>query len=163
MRAKTSPCNARRRGFTLVEMIVATILLAVGVFGALGAFSAALQATTASNRIHTAALLAQRRLTEIELQPDAIAGGDQQGDFGEEYPGFRWLESVEPTDYPDLFKITLRVQWGSPPTPHERMVTTYLSRPAQSAQGASGQTSGANGTGANGTGANGGGAGNGRP
>ncbi|HZP82265.1 MAG TPA: prepilin-type N-terminal cleavage/methylation domain-containing protein [Chthonomonadaceae bacterium] len=152
-------CNARRRirtAFTLVEMIVATLLLAIGVAGALAAFSTATRASAMAEQINTAALLAQQRLTEIELQSDTLSGGAQQGDFGADYPGYRWQQNVEPTDYENLFKVTLTVQWGPGNAPQERVFTTFLRKETEQTSGTTGGT-GTTGTGAAaGTGGNGG-------
>jgi prepilin-type N-terminal cleavage/methylation domain-containing protein len=54
-----------RRGFTLMEMIVATFLLAVGVAGALGAFASATRATAAADHLNTAASAAAARRWEL--------------------------------------------------------------------------------------------------
>ncbi len=118
-------------GFTLVEMIVATFLLAIGVVSAMVAFSSATRASAFASEVNTAALLAQRQMTQLELQPDNLTGGEQQGDFGEEYPGYRWLQNVETTAYQNLFKVTVVIQWGSSSTPHERVFTTYRSNGQQ--------------------------------
>ncbi len=154
--------RSARRAFTLVEMIVATLLLVIGVVAALTAFAGATAATGMAERLHTAALLGQQKLTEIELQPDSLASGDQSGDFSEQNPGYRWRQSVEPTDYPNLFKVTVTVQWGQANTPHERALTTYLRNDANAASSTSqtdptGQAQNGAGTG----GANANGAGNG--
>lgn len=114
-----------RRGFTLIEMVVAVFLLAIGVVGALGAISSATRASGAADQIQTATLLAQQRMSEIELQPDSLTGGDQEAPF-ETNPSYRWKESVEATDYANLFKVTLTVVWGNPAAPQERTLTTYL-------------------------------------
>ena len=118
-------------GFTLVEMIVATVLLAVGVAATLGAIHAAAQTTMAADGAQTSALLAQKQITQLELQPDQISGGDQQGEFGDEYPGYKWQQSVEATDYSNLFKVTLTVSWGSNNDQHKRDYITYLSNGQQ--------------------------------
>ncbi|HZO87604.1 MAG TPA: prepilin-type N-terminal cleavage/methylation domain-containing protein [Chthonomonadaceae bacterium] len=120
-----------KRGFTLIEMIVATLLLAIGVVGALTAISTATRASGMAEQIQTAALLARRRLTEVELQPEALVGGEQQGNFGAEYPGYLWRQSVETTGYPDLFKVTLTLRWGPVGHPYERVYTTFLRKPQE--------------------------------
>jgi general secretion pathway protein I len=143
------------RGFTLIEMMVATILLVIGVVATLSAVSSATHATAVAEETHTAALLAQQQMTQIELQPDTLTGGDQQGDFGDSYPGFRWQQSIEPTEYQDLFKVTVTVLWGTPNSPHSRAFTTYMRNPqldqsqTQQNQGAGGAP-GAGGGGGNG-------------
>jgi prepilin-type N-terminal cleavage/methylation domain-containing protein len=142
MRAKRS----RTRGFTLVEMIVATLLLAIGVVGALVALASSTQSAYTADRVQTAALLGRRKLTEIELQPDQLTGGDQQGDFGTMYPEFRWRESIEATDFADLFKVTVTIEWGPGGAgAHQRQFATYLRNPqlTPQSQSAQNQTSGA--------------------
>ena len=76
--------RSTRPGFTLVEMIVATFLLAIGVSAAMLALSTSSQASYRSERVQTAALLAQKQMTEIEIQAaqNNLTGGDQTGDFG---------------------------------------------------------------------------------
>jgi general secretion pathway protein I len=139
----------RRRGFTLIEMIVATMLLALAVVGALVAYNSATQSASHSERLHTVSLLAQRRLTELELQSDSLTGGEQQGDFAPEYPEYRWQQVVEPTEYQNLYRVALTVRWGTPTTPRERTFVTYIrSDQNQGPQAATGAT----GTGAGGAG-----------
>lgn len=122
--------TASRPGFTLVEMIVATLLLAIGVSAAMLALSTSSQASYRAERVQTAALLAQKQMTEIELQTSQLTGGEQQGNFGEQYPEYKWKENVEATNYPELFKVTLTVQWDLGHTPpRESLFTTYLRNP----------------------------------
>lgn len=113
-------------GFTLVEMIVATVLLTVGVVGALGAIHSAAQSTIQADGSQTAAILAQKQITELQLQPDQLTGGDQQGDFGDDYPGYHWQQSLEATDYTNLFKVTVTITWGQTNDQRKRDFVTYL-------------------------------------
>jgi general secretion pathway protein I len=152
--------SRKRRGFTLIEMIVATMLLALAVVGALVAFNAATQSASHSERLHTVSLLAQRRLTELELQSDSLTGGDQQGDFAPEYPEYQWHQVVEPTEYQNLYRVALTVRWGAPNAPRERTFVTYIrsdqNQVPQATTGAAGAGGAAGGAGAAGGGANGG-------
>jgi hypothetical protein len=52
----------------------------------------------------TAPLLAQRQLSEIELNTPANFT-DEAGDYGDEYPGYRWKISVSDNEVsePDTF------------------------------------------------------------
>ena len=119
-----NPTRRRRAGFTLIEMIIAAILLVVGVAGALGAIGASTRTAAYADQIQTAALLAQRQMAETASQPSTLsAGGDQEGTFDDPYSNYHWKQSVESTDYPNLFKVTVTVTWG---TGSHRELTTYL-------------------------------------
>ena len=57
---------------------------------------------------------------------DTLSGGDQQGDFGPTYTGYKWQQTVEATDYPNLFKVTLTVTWGGGNNPQQYEYTTFM-------------------------------------
>lgn len=101
----------RAAGFTLVEMVVATILLFVGGVAAMMCISSSLRITGVAEAHAKAAMLAERRLAELETQPDLTTAGDQQGDFGDEYPGYQWQQMVEPTDLTDVVRVTITIAW----------------------------------------------------
>ncbi len=101
----------RRSGFTLVEMVVATIVLFVGGVAAMMAISSCTRSIGIAEAYSKAALLAEQRLAELESQPDTLTSGDQQGDFGDENAGYQWMQSVEPTDLTDVSRVTLVVTW----------------------------------------------------
>lgn len=135
-----------RPGFTLVEMIVATVLLAVGVVATLSAIHGAAQTTLLADGAQTAAMLAQRQISQLELQPDQLSGGNQQGNFGDEYPGYSWQQAAEATDYPNLFQVTMTIRWGGANDTHQRDFVTYLSNgqaaPTPNSTGTTGSTTG---------------------
>jgi len=106
-------------------MIVAAILLVVGVVAALACIGAATRSTSLAAEYTTAALLAQQRLAEIEAQPDQLSSGDQQGDFGEAFPGYTWHQTVETTDLSGLVRVTLTIEWPSGATRRSAQFVTY--------------------------------------
>jgi len=68
-------------GFTLVELLVAAVILATGLAATAGAFSASTRAQAAARMMETAARLAQAKLSEIEATQ--AAPGSEEGDFEE--------------------------------------------------------------------------------
>ena len=123
----------RNRGFTLVEMIVATLLLAIGAVAALMCIGSATRAAAVSREYATAARMAEQRFAEIVQQPDQIQGGSQSGDFGSDYPNYTWDQTVETTDFPGLVRVTLNINWGSGPVQRTAQFVSYAeTNPASS-------------------------------
>ncbi len=113
-------------GFTVVEMLVATILLGIGIFATVGAISVAVRATGSAEFYQKAALLAQRKIEELEVQPQTLSQGEQNGDFGAEYPGYRWRQRVASSEYPSLYQVTVTIERGTDESPLRREFSTYL-------------------------------------
>lgn len=118
--------TSRHRAFTLVEMIVAGFILSIAVVAATTAFSTVTRVNGKAEVIQTSALLAHQHFSELEQQADTLSGGDQQGDFGSSYAGYKWQRTVEATDYPSLLKVTLTVSWGDGPHPQQYEYTTFM-------------------------------------
>jgi Tfp pilus assembly protein PilV len=115
-------------------MVVATILLFVGVTAALMCIGSATRSTGIADEYSKATLLAQQQFASIEAQLDQLAGGDQQGDFGEDYPGYSWQQTVETTDFPGLVRVTLVILWKSGAGTRQAQFVTYEQVPQQQQQ-----------------------------
>ena len=113
------PGRGARAGFTLLEVLVASVILATAIVGAMGAFTASSRTLGLAQFNATVTQLAQGKLAEVRTL-DELPLGESEGDFGEEYPGFTWQMSVqEITDLPvteqsgealeGLFEIDLTV------------------------------------------------------
>jgi general secretion pathway protein I len=106
----------RTAGFTLVELVIAFVLLAIGIVAILELVGqSALNARLARNRTQ-AALLAQQRMEELLSQPD-LQPGISEGNFGDRFPQFRWRAQIEqvsgsadPAQAP-LYRLTVVVEW----------------------------------------------------
>ena len=68
-------------GFTLVELLVAAVLLATGLAAAAAAFSAATRAQGAAITMQTITRLAEAKLAEIQALN--ITSGSEEGDFAD--------------------------------------------------------------------------------
>jgi len=122
-------CRGRGKcGFTLVEVLVATVLLATGLVGALGAFSAAIRASGAAHYYTTTAALAESKLTELTAT-GSVSPGTTQGDFGEDLPEYSWRLQVQETEHTGLFRADLTIFYQQEGRTREFGLTTYLFRP----------------------------------
>ena len=90
-----------RTGFTLVEVVVATVVLAIGLLGVLTAFSIATRVSAASTNDTVLTCLAQEKLAEIQLLgKEELAAAPTSGDFAPHYPDYQWEMTVHsPDDY----------------------------------------------------------------
>ncbi|HTY53750.1 MAG TPA: prepilin-type N-terminal cleavage/methylation domain-containing protein [Candidatus Binataceae bacterium] len=105
-----------RRGFTLIEVMLAVAIIATAVVALLGLQHQSLLSVIRGQDVTRAALLAQEIMTEAELERFP-ALGQTRGDFQKmhpgEYPNFRWYRAVEATAlFPDVRKVTVRVAFG---------------------------------------------------
>lgn len=152
--------RGNQRGFTLIEMIVATVILALAIVGAISAIGSSTRATEASERMQTAAILAQSKLTELELQASSLTSGEQQGDFGAEYAQYRWRAVMDTTEFEKLLRVTLTISWGDPNRGTGREFVTYIRQDADQTPEEQEQNNPNSSTNAQGTGNTGQGTGN---
>ena len=91
MRRKST--TSKQRGFTFLEVMVAVAVIAIAFVTLIGSQSQSVSIAGESRFKVMAALLAQQKLAELEsMEFDELSGGE--GDFGEEYPSYRWQAEV---------------------------------------------------------------------
>ncbi len=103
----------RRKGFTLVEALVAAVVTGAGVAAAMGALASLTRAEADLEIRQTLYMLASRKADEL------VATGQYQvaseGDFQPEgYPDLRWNASTEPTGVEQLEALTITSEQVQP-------------------------------------------------
>lgn len=115
------------RAFTLVEVLVATVVLALGLLAALSAFSMAARVNGAATNDTTITFLAQQKLAEIRvLGRQGLMTAELAGDFGPEYPSYQWQMTVYEPDELNLVRVDLVVLSMEAGRPRETRFTTML-------------------------------------
>lgn len=101
-------------GFTLIEVMVALVILAVAAAGLIRASEAHVDSVRGLERRTAAAMVAQNRLAELRMGVAPRRTGAQTEMLGES-----WLvaERMEATDDPDIMAVTVRVTAPGERTP----------------------------------------------
>jgi general secretion pathway protein I len=91
---------SHEHGFTLLEVLVAVVILGTALAVLLAAVNKNLILASKSKNLTIAGILAQKKLTEIELEgfPEIR---EEKGEF-EEAPGFNWFLSIRPFEISQL-------------------------------------------------------------
>ena len=117
-----------RKGFTLVEIVVASIILSGSVL-ALGAVSTRCLISTRLNRQYeTAAALADKQLRMIDYMGIEVfvESGQTQGRFEEFEPEYSWEVSTEYREIDSLYFVNITVNWVERNRPREISIDTML-------------------------------------
>ena len=127
--------HARKKGFSLLELIIAIGVLAIGLVGVLQIFPIGLRASYRSGMLTKAAFLAQNKMEEVKMSgfdaiialPPKILLSGTEGDFD-------WgifidevgLDGVESSD--DIRKVTVTVSWIERQRRRSKDFVTYVIR-----------------------------------
>lgn len=110
------------RGFTLLEIMVAVVILAMTLTILLGLRNRDIELVGYARATTAATLLAHVKLSEAAIQ-DFPSIGEQGGDFSApqeiaalhggigHLSGFRWTRRVMPTSFDSMREIRVRVSW----------------------------------------------------
>ena len=99
----------RSSAFTFVEILAALVFLAILIPAVIEGITLSSRASILTERSAIAAELAQNKINELTLN-DTWASAETGGDFGADWPGYRW-ESTQSTwemDTMTLLAVTVR-------------------------------------------------------
>jgi type II secretory pathway pseudopilin PulG len=103
------------RGFTIVEALVALVLLGAGLVPLLSSVTAGLRAEGELGATLNAIPLAEARMEELALLPvDSLAGylTVRRGQFAPPFEAYRWSALLRPSaESPALVQAAVRLEW----------------------------------------------------
>jgi len=100
------------KGFTLIEVLIAMLVLSISFMWLLKAQGQGVEMAMRSKFLTTSTLLAQKHVADVRSSDEPIAPGRHDGDFGEDYPGYHYVEDIEATPMSGYYKYTLNIYWG---------------------------------------------------
>lgn len=130
--AGKAPASSRAErppnGFTFVELVVALAILGTAFTVLLSAHTSATRLAVHSRRLFEATTLAREVVTRTEVEGLPVFDKDA-GDFGADYPAYRWEREVAPVPgipfLADLKEVTVRVLWAEGQQQHATEVVFY--------------------------------------
>ena len=96
-------------GFSLIEVVVAILILGVALVALTEGVTAALSSSKTSERQTTAAQLAAGQIETLRAT-GSYDDGESDGDFGDEFPQYRWTQTVSSADVPGLHDVEVVVE-----------------------------------------------------
>ena len=132
----TVKSKLRYDGFTLLEVIIAIAILAVGLLMLLSLQNQTIELTSYSKNLSLAMLIAKEKMVELEMRERELTEIElRDGRMEERYPAFRVEEMEEEEtllsflDFGEdiqLMQIGVRVSWEEGKREEEYVLTTWI-------------------------------------
>jgi len=112
-------------GFTFAELLAAMLLMAIVIPVAIRGLTIANRAGVLAERKRTAGQLGDCFLSEM-IVTDAWRDSDREGDFGEEWPGYRWVLEENEWEEDTMGEIQLTVLFEVQGQEHAVCLSTLI-------------------------------------
>jgi type II secretion system protein I len=127
VKCRDIPVPGIRRGMTLLECLVAMVILGMGLAGLISAASLSLRNQLRTEHRATALCLAQEKLAEVEMEgPHASQSGATQGTQNRGSVAYAWTLTIEPTSVGELYDVRAEVDWSGAGGPGQVQLETLL-------------------------------------
>jgi len=115
------------KGFLLLEVLVAVVVLSLGIVFVLNGFSSCLNAAGTSRDFIIASNLIEAKIFEFETNPpDEIK--NSSGDFGREFKEYSWGLKAKELDELELIEAAFKVMWQTGRRSSSFDVVTYYEK-----------------------------------
>jgi len=104
----------RKRAFTLLELMVATVILATALVALSFAVSRCVRGYSAAENMQTALNITEDKLAEWALassKRDEIKTGAEEGEVTVRGRTYAWRNEVQQTDDPKILKYEFTIKW----------------------------------------------------
>ncbi|MBI5145319.1 MAG: prepilin-type N-terminal cleavage/methylation domain-containing protein [Candidatus Omnitrophica bacterium] len=114
-------------GFSLVEILLALLILGIGIVTLFNLFPLGFQALAYSRRLNEVSLLAQKKMEELKSQNALLEEGENSGEEG----NLKWRISTKPLQIqggPEVFLVELNIDFDFQGKSQTQKFVTYLSQ-----------------------------------
>jgi prepilin-type N-terminal cleavage/methylation domain-containing protein len=121
-------------GFTLIEVLLATIILAGALIALTSSWSGTIFSFKRSEKIQIITSLLKSKSAELEIKYSKLGfteiPEDEEGDFGKEFPDLTWKSEVKDLEFPDLTALIIGKEGHSDETTLSmvKQMTEYFSK-----------------------------------
>ena len=127
----------KQRGFTLLEVVVATLIMAIAITGLLSSLSASLRNASRLTAYDRAAMLARQKMDELLVSTTLPKGAPIEGTWEPAFPA-RWRATLsdferQPTTAagsPYVERVQLEIVWSEGDRPRTFSLEGYRSATA---------------------------------
>lgn len=108
----TLPIGSKQKGVTLIEVLLAVVILSVGIAGVLQSYASAVKTLEISQENIDTVNLLRAKMAEIEqssIEEHGVSAGSSGGEFEGAFEGYRWESQIQPTVFKPLHEIHLAV------------------------------------------------------
>ena len=124
-----------KKGFTLIEIIMAMAIMAIGIIGVVRLLPVGLRASKSSEIMSRAAFLAQERLEELKLAGfDELSSPNPSIEMEGEQGDYAWAAEVSEIELEgvynceDIRQLTLEVSWEEKGKTRSQAFVTYIGK-----------------------------------
>jgi len=139
---RKSKIQNQKSGLSLIEVMIATAILGMGIAGivAAGAKCLAVARQARNYQIAREAMARVELKNPIQLE-EKIENASDSGSLDRPYENFDWRREVEPVGPEDdgLYRITTEIVWTDGSTKGRETIVTYLHRPNDDLPGTAAQ------------------------
>ena len=102
------PAESRSSGFTFIEVLASLLFMAIVIPSVVTALTISNRAAISAERTNVAVQLGENRLNEL-LIDNTWSTGESRGEFGQEWPGFRWELTRGTWEIDSMTELTMEV------------------------------------------------------
>jgi general secretion pathway protein I len=99
-----------RGGFSLVEVMVAMLILGIAIVGLVQGVNTALLSSKESEVQTAAVLIAAGQIETLRADALGISDGETEGDCGDELPQYRWRQTITSSTVDGLHEVAVVVE-----------------------------------------------------